>query len=606
MALTEDEAAKILLVRSVEECDRNVFPTDILNDAVKQAGTDVQGAAWFLRRASYLFEQLPIAYRSILYLPNLPSSWSFPICVLALILGFGTNLLGPANKIHVIRNSVLLLVVWNLFVYLVLIFLSLRKSMIRFDFVHTQKTRGQRLPAGSAGGLSQHPGSQTKIPWILEFFLPGLWKLLHKLRFSYWQTRALADAAGRFWRYWLTVAGPLMVGRWRRVLHYSAASLAIGATVGMYFRGLFHGYEVVFTSTFIRSEETVLALVNVVFGPAFFLSRLLSLDLEGEVDIARLLTAGGDPAEPWLHLFAMMVVTAIVIPRAALGAWQGRKIQKMKSNLPLLFDRYYGEIIESPIRSLIEQEVRKGFGRFAQSTASFVRTDLYDGQIVPKLEGFREKGGRIVELRSEIRNATEAFAPEVKTFVSDRALPEFQRSVSVGVEKVVKEIGTDFIGLKESEELLAEIQVKAPEASADAIGHGYSDAISAAIAVSIAIALGTISGGFGAELEIAILAVLLGTTGPVGFVIGALIGILVAGAGWWFGREKITEFVESIELPAAVVRTTLWESRFQKLVDDGRKQCYESVKARVEAEMEPMVPRITEEVLLGVRRLWEV
>lgn len=606
MPLTEDEAAKILLVRSVEECDRNAFPEDVLTDAVKRAGSDAHGTAWFLRRASYLFGNLSPGYRSKLQVAEIPDSWLVPICVLCLILGFGTNLLGPTDKIHVVRNPVLFLVVWNLIVYLALPAVYFRKQTMRLGRGHGQGIPEQALPMESPGGIGERPGREAKASWILKWFLPVAWELRHRIFFLYGRTRAFADVVWRFWGYWLTVARSLLVARWKRLLHFGAASLAVGATVGMYFRGLFQGYEVVWGSTFVRSEEAVSTWIHIVFWPAFFLARLLGQDLREKVDLARLMSPEGDPAAPWIHLFAIIVVFAVVLPRAALAAWQTVRIRKLGNGLPLLFDRYYGEVIESPIRSLIEQELRKGVAGFAQSVASFVRADLYDRQIVPKLESFRENGGKVADLRFQINNATEAFGPQVKAFVSERAAPEFQRSVSVAIEKIIEEMGTDFVGVSDPSEWLAEIKFKAPGASVDAMGHGYSDAISAAIAGSIALALGTISGGFGAELETAILAVLLGTTGPIGFVIGALIGILAAGAGWWFGREKITEFVESINLPATVVRTTLWESRFQKLVEDGRKQCEESVKATVEEEMERLVPQITEEILFGVRRLWEV
>ena len=123
--------------------------------------------------------------------------------------------------------------------------------------------------------------------------------------------------------------------------------------------------------------------------------------------------------------------------------------------------------------------------------------------------------------------------------------------------------------------------------------------------MSVAASLGTISGGFGKTLGVCIISALLGTSGPIGFLIGAVIGIVAAGAAWHFGRDKLTEFVENIDLPAAVVRATLWESRFQKLVEDGRKQCHQSVKTQVDEQMTPLMPGMAEEILLGVRRQWE-
>jgi hypothetical protein len=606
MPLTEDEAAKILLVRSVEESDRNALPKDILADAVKQAAANVQGTAWFVRRASFLFGNLSPGYRSIIHLAELPDSWLFPICVLCLILGFGTNLLGPADKIHVIRNPVLYLVIWNLLVYIALLFVYFHKKTMRFDRGLGQKAWNKASSSESPGIIGERSEKQPNVSWFLKWLLPGAWELGHRLFSLYGRMTTFNDVVWRFWGYWLTAAGPVIVARWKRMLYCGAPSLAVGATVGMYFRGLFQGYEVVWGSTFIRSEEAVSTWINVVFSPAFLVAQIVGWNLRGEVNLTALLSPEGDPAGPWIHLFMITVALVVVLPRAALAAWQSARIRNLSRSLPLLFDRYYAEVIESPIRSLVEEEIRKEVGKFAQSVASYVRQEFYDNQIVPKLAGFRENGGKIADLRSQIKDATEAFAPQVKTFISDRAAPEFQRLATVAIERIIRVMGVDFFGINEPAERLVEIKVETPGASVDAIGYGYGDTISAAIAVSIALALGTISGGFGAELEIAILTVLLGTTGPIGFVIGALIGILIAGAGWWFGKEKITEFVESIDLPATLVRTTLWDSRYQTLVEDGRKQCEESIRAKVAEEMERMVPQITEGVLFRVRRLWEV
>jgi hypothetical protein len=80
---------------------------------------------------------------------------------------------------------------------------------------------------------------------------------------------------------------------------------------------------------------------------------------------------------------------------------------------------------------------------------------------------------------------------------------------------------------------------------------------------------------------------------------------VVAAGAWWLGKEKIAEAVETIHLPAAVVRTALWESRFQRLADDGRKKCEDSVRVEVDERLKALQPRITTEILSRVRSLWQ-
>ena len=127
MALTEDAAAKIILIRSVEECDRNFFSDSLLVDSFAAARNMAPGLGWVKARAQFLFDHLSSAYQSVIHLATLPTPLTLPLCLIALVLGFATNLLGPAEKIHVVRNPVLLLVAWNLFVYLVLFLVLLAK-----------------------------------------------------------------------------------------------------------------------------------------------------------------------------------------------------------------------------------------------------------------------------------------------------------------------------------------------------------------------------------------------------------------------------------------------------------------------------------------------
>ena len=101
------------------------------------------------------------------------------------------------------------------------------------------------------------------------------------------------------------------------------------------------------------------------------------------------------------------------------------------------------------------------------------------------------------------------------------------------------------------------------------------------------------------------MATLLHTTGPVGFVIGLIAGAVVAASAWWLGKERVVDAVEAIDLPAVVVRTALWESRFQRLAEDGRRRCEDSVRAEVNERLTALQPKITREILSRVRGLWQ-
>lgn len=603
MALTEDVAAKILLIRSIEECDQGAFSEELRAKAFIAAKDADPGLSSVERYAAYLFERLSPLYQSILQLAKIPAPWTFPACIAAFLFGLATNLLGPANQIHVVRNPVFILIGWNLLVYLTLSVLFLHRKAKTAEATSFLRLRKSSHPLQSLqSSLAKKP---PKVSWAIKYLLPGLWQFLHRMIFGAHEQKSLGQAIRRFSYHWLSLAGALVLGRWRRLLHLGSVFVATGAVAGMYFRGLFQGYRVVWDSTFIVDEHAVSRLIDVLFAPSLWLSNLLGLGLGNEISVARLLTPAGDDADAWIHLFALSVLITIVIPRVLLATWQSRQISRLCSDIVLPLDTYYGEVIEAPIRSLIEKEVEAGVNKFSSNVASFVGLKLYDEQIVPRLVSFREKGGKIADLKSELTATTEAFLPQLQSYIADVGIPELQRSLSQRVGEMLKSIGTNFLEIKDPEAVLDGLRISAADGSELRISNEFSRAIGLSVGTSIALAVATVSGGIGHELGIAVVATVLGTTGPVGFLIGLVAGAVIAAGAWRIGKEKIAETIENISLPAALARAALWPSRFQRLVDEARRKCEDSVRAKVDEKFKVLMPKITTAILIRVRGLWQ-
>ena len=604
MALTEDAAAKIILIRSIEESERNFFSDSLLVDAFAAARNMAPGLGWVKARAEFLFDHLSFAYQSVIHLATLPTPLTLPVCLIALVLGFATNLLGPAEKIHVVRNPVLLLVAWNLFVYLVLLLVLLAKRRKRKSL---PSPVSQSVDARQSKNNPQGAAAQAKINIfrLAQFFVPGLWHFFHRVAANVEEKKKLADVVSRFSVNWYAVAAPLVVARWEAVLHLGAFFLATGAVAGMYFQGLFQGYQAIWSSTFITGEASVSKFVHFLFGPSLLVSNLFGLGLAEEIDITRLISQQGDRAAAWIHLFAITVLLIILIPRAVLAAWQWKNIKRLRGDINLKLDPYYGEVIEAPVRALIEKEVANGAKQFSEDIAAFVGEKLYAERIVPRLRQFREEGGKVSELKSEIRSLSEAFVPQIELYVTETRLSELQRTLSQRVGEILKSLGTDFIVLKEPQAVLGGMKIDTRGSADMGISRQFTSAIGLSIGTSIAIAMATVSGGLGKYLGVAIVATLLHTTGPLGFLIGLIGGVVVAAGAWWLGKEKVADAVENVYLPAAIVRTALWESRFQRLADDGRQKCEDSVRAEVDERLGALQPRITNEILARVRSLWQ-
>jgi hypothetical protein len=598
MALTEDAAAKIVLIRSIEECDPRAFSEELRARAFVAAQDAEPGLSSIERYAARLFEHLSPWYQSILQLAKIPAPWTLPVCFAAFLLGLATNLLGPARQIHVIRNPIFILIAWNLLVFLTLFVLFLRRK------IKTQQVTSIVPAANTVESLRiSSRSNQSKVPWVVKHLLPGVWHFFHRMIFAVREQRNLAQIMRRFSHHWFSVAGALVVSRWRRLLHLGSVFIATGAVAGMYFRGLFQGYRVVWDSTFIVEQESVATFIRVLFAPSLWISNLFGLGLANRISVDRLLTPGGDEADGWIHLFAISVLLAVVLPRLALAAWQSSRIRRLSGNLALPLDHYYGEVIEGPIRLLIEKEVAEQAQTFSAKIAGFVATKLYDEQIVPKLISFRERGGKIADLKSELTSTTVAFLPKIQSFITDTALPELQLALSQRLGEVLKSIGTSFIDVKDPQIAFEELSIFPAGRTELKISNEFSRALAFSVGTSIALAIAAVGGGIGEQLGIAIIATVLGTTGPIGFLIGLVAGAVVAAGAWWFGKDKITETVEHILLPAAVVRTALWQSRFQRLLAEAREKCEESVRAKVDENLQTLIPQITDEILLRLRRL---
>ncbi|MGH7782905.1 MAG: hypothetical protein ACREO5_03550 [Candidatus Binatia bacterium] len=344
--------------------------------------------------------------------------------------------------------------------------------------------------------------------------------------------------------------------------------------------------------------------LQIVFGPGFFISDLLGLGLAESTNVPRLLSPGGDEAAGWIHLFAITVLVAIVIPRAVLAGWEWRKINYLVNRISVVIDRYYGEVIEAPIRSTVEQNVGEEASRFSLNVADFVGVQLYDDKIVPILRAYRQQGGKIADMKTELNETTDAFLPELNCFIAETGLPEFQNSLAKRISKILQHIETEFIVVEQPQAWLERFTISTPKSAATEVSRQLSTVLGLTVGASIAVTLATIGGGIGHHIGIAVVATVLGTSGPIGFLIGLIGGAVVTAGAWWYGKQRITEAIETVPLPASLLRAALWQSRFDRLVEQGRTKCAESVKAKVDEMLAPLRPKISEEILLGVRRLW--
>jgi hypothetical protein len=225
----------------------------------------------------------------------------------------------------------------------------------------------------------------------------------------------------------------------------------------------------------------------------------------------------------------------------------------------------------------------------AESAALFVRDRYFDRSVAPVLLQFRNRGGRISDLEREILAARDAFQPQFLEQLSQYKL-EFDQSVRDNLERLV---GRELARAATVDAGFSQPSVSVKQSVAGSVAGAVGDGLGATLVVGITATVASLSGGVGHSLGIAVISALLGTSGPVGMLLGGLLGLVVGGAGYMMGRDKLVALVKERHLPATLVAMSLGDSK----IDGAREAIYAQVKAEVAAFLEPQVSTATEAVL---------
>jgi hypothetical protein len=600
----EREALQLLLVKALEEEQPAAFGPDTLAGAALAAQNEESDAVLLEKRAAALFFHLPKPLKRLDWIALLPENWLAPSLLLAFLAGIASNYIGSAGQIHVVYNPTVLLLLWNLGVYAVLLWCRLFRAKASRSVKTTSDLPGDatesvRIP----DEYEEHVrGREPLVTRGARYLVPGLWAGCNRWYLGFQARRAGLKNAGRvlgnFFEQYFRVARPVFIARAEFFLHLCAIGLTLGAIAGIYFRGLFFEYRAVWRSTFITDPSVVGVLLNTFLLPA-------SLILDGapisSASIENLLKPAGDAAAPWLHKLALSAFLFVCVPRVILASLAAKRARSAAGRIEIdLAKPYFAETIrrvrESHRDRLREEatiEIRAQIAKLAESLGVCVRDRFFDCHVLPTVIAFRNAGGRIDELELEIQRQAASFQPELLHYLSVANM-DFQRTLEERLRKI--------LGRRIFEERLTigEASVSKPEAFgttltgsvagvfADSIGIGVTAAVSAGVA--------TISGGMGKSLGIAILSSLLGTSGPIGLLLGALLGLVAGGAAYWLGKDRLTGTVKQWKIPAGLLKAALRDSQLQET----REKVYETVKSEVQQKLEPSTFEITNQLVAGL------
>ena len=595
-SLNERENLKILTVKAVEEFGDNILNPLTISKANILAISAKNDREFILKRADYLFSLLPETLKATVNVPAYKKKVQWVIFWLALIIGIFSNYLGAEKFIHIIYNPLTILLGWNLLVYTFIII----SHFFKFNF--KRKNSGSEKEDTTDNETEEPYDIDTDIDtprpnFIIRWLSGWLFKraIILKAKYDDKKTKLIfvKNIITPLWHEYFNISGKAFVYRFETILHIGAIGLTIGALAGIYFRGLFFKYNMIWQSTFISDLSTVKIILNILFGPAHF---ILHGNFIGINEVHKLLDSQGAAAAPWIHVMAVTTIIYVVIPRLLLALYynykEKRAFREIDFSVPYFKDHILKNrksIVEA-VKSGITEIITKRINIVALKISEFVVEDYFDKIIIPILLDYRKKGGKIKDLENDLNKTQEKFEPILVNYLMEIE-EEFQ-------ENILAEINL-FLGRNFDFEINTEspyhpksnndINKQLPDKMASEI----SDTISGTVVTTMAITVGSLTGGIGKSLGTAILTTMFGVSGPVGLLIGGVATAITLGGFYKFNKEKITNYVKEIPVPPVVVNVSLSDKKIAKT----REETHEYIKNEIIKTLEPKIEEVTENIL---------
>lgn len=297
MSLTESQAQKVVFVRALEQAQDNggLWTSDDAVEATRATkallGTRVSFAEYLARRAQWALDAIRArspGQLAELHPPRWPYLAAWLLIFFSLLSGFATDYLASAQHINIVEVPLVLLIGWNLLIF-VWFGLGWLLRLVR---------RGDSPPGPVSGLLSQWRTWEStgfkragKIPWMTGFV-----------------------------KDWRQLSGPINAARFKIVINLAALCFTLGALSSLVFRGFAKEYRAGWESTYAFVNGDLLhTIVSWVLTPG---SWLLTLPIPDAQHIAglRMPESTGEVAQTWIWLYGASVLMWVVLPRLCLVA----------------------------------------------------------------------------------------------------------------------------------------------------------------------------------------------------------------------------------------------------------------------------------------------
>ncbi len=326
---------KIMMLQAVEEADEADL---LLSPADKSSAAELAGApleknsgtgsenAFLEKRADALLVRLAARHpEAARWTQTVASNHRLGILTLVLgliaaVIGFLTNELGPDKRINILSFPLLGIIFWSLLVYIREIVLFFRSREKLF--------------------------SDSRVDWLIGMMQPPR---REQGKIEKEEQRTLAGSESIFEKRWKQITAPVIGARLKSLLHTTALILAAAAIAGMYVKGLANEYTAVWESTFFETSSQLRPILQTVLGPATAISGGEIPSVE-ELDTIRMSGGAevtGQNAARWIHWYAITIGLFVLIPRFIFALIWRIKASALARSLPFrdLSSHYYEHLL---------------------------------------------------------------------------------------------------------------------------------------------------------------------------------------------------------------------------------------------------------------------
>jgi hypothetical protein len=314
--MNEGTARKVVLMRAIETADakREILSEDDRLYASRSArelanwqaseGKTAPTLDHFLhQRADLILKRLAErtpAFSSFVHRRPLMPLAAVLLPIVGFVAGAGLDRIANPHRVDLLSAPLLLIVAWNLLVYLALIVWALVPSRM----------------TGWAG------------PGLLRRLAAGKPALPRKL------PAPLAAGLTQYLGDWGILSATLVRLRLSRSVHLAAAAFALGAIASLYARGITNEYAAGWESTFLDARQ-VHAMLSTLFAPALAVFPLQGFSL-ADVQALRFVREPSPAGGPrWVHLYAATLFLLVVLPRVVLALIAALRARRIAHHFPL-------------------------------------------------------------------------------------------------------------------------------------------------------------------------------------------------------------------------------------------------------------------------------